>query len=193
MSSRATAFAHQRATEQNPGAFFSDIQLAKIVLEDLTGVEVSGYRAPSFSIGPAIRGRSSASSGPAIATARASTRSATITTACPMRRASRTTCAKAARGSGDDDAPLRPQLAGGGGGYFRLLPYATSRWLLRRVNRVDRQPAIFYFHPWEIDPAQPRVPESTPRRDSATISTWIGWSDGCASSCSISNGVASTW
>jgi len=46
----------------------------------------------------------------------------------------------------------------GGGGYFRLMPYAMSRWLLRRVNRIDRQPVIFYFHPWEIDPAQPRVP-----------------------------------
>ena len=45
----------------------------------------------------------------------------------------------------------------GGGGYFRLLPYAMSRWMLRRVNRVDRQPAIFYFHPWEIDAEQPRV------------------------------------
>jgi uncharacterized protein DUF3473 len=37
------------------------------------------------------------------------------------------------------------------------MPYSVSRWLLARVNRVDRQPAIFYFHPWEIDPAQPRV------------------------------------
>ena len=46
----------------------------------------------------------------------------------------------------------------GGGGYFRLMPYAVSRWLLRRVNRVDQQPAIFYFHPWEIDAGQPRVP-----------------------------------
>ena len=45
----------------------------------------------------------------------------------------------------------------GGGGYFRLLPYMMSRWLLRRVNYIDQQPAIFYFHPWEIDAAQPRV------------------------------------
>jgi polysaccharide deacetylase family protein (PEP-CTERM system associated) len=47
-------------------------------------------------------------------------------------------------------------LPAGGGGYFRLLPYRVSRWCLRRVNDVDRQPCIFYFHPWEIDPGQPR-------------------------------------
>jgi polysaccharide deacetylase family protein (PEP-CTERM system associated) len=45
----------------------------------------------------------------------------------------------------------------GGGGYFRLMPYRMSHWLLRRVNRIDRQPAVFYFHPWEIDPGQPRI------------------------------------
>ena len=48
-------------------------------------------------------------------------------------------------------------LPSSGGGYFRLLPYALSRWMLRRVNASDRQSAIFYFHPWEIDPGQPRV------------------------------------
>ncbi len=45
----------------------------------------------------------------------------------------------------------------GGGGFFRLLPYALSRWQIARVNAADRRPAIFYFHPWEIDPEQPRV------------------------------------
>ncbi|WP_245795464.1 XrtA system polysaccharide deacetylase, partial [Thioalkalivibrio denitrificans] len=44
----------------------------------------------------------------------------------------------------------------GGGGYFRLFPYALSRWALNRVNRHDGQSAVFYFHPWEIDPDQPR-------------------------------------
>jgi len=45
----------------------------------------------------------------------------------------------------------------GGGGYFRLLPYAFSRYCLHRVNRTDGQPAVFYFHPWELDPGQPRI------------------------------------
>jgi polysaccharide deacetylase family protein (PEP-CTERM system associated) len=44
----------------------------------------------------------------------------------------------------------------GGGGWFRLLPYALMRSAMRRVNRIDGQPCIFYFHPWEIDPGQPR-------------------------------------
>ena len=48
-------------------------------------------------------------------------------------------------------------LPSSGGGYFRLLPYAVSRWMIRRVNTTDRKSAIFYFHPWEIDPGQPRV------------------------------------
>ena len=52
---------------------------------------------------------------------------------------------------------FRTNLPAGGGGYFRLMPYALSRWLLRRVNRCDEESAIFYFHPWEIDPEQPRV------------------------------------
>jgi hypothetical protein len=45
----------------------------------------------------------------------------------------------------------------GGGGYFRLLPYGITRAALTRINRRDRQPAVFYIHPWEVDPGQPRV------------------------------------
>jgi polysaccharide deacetylase family protein (PEP-CTERM system associated) len=52
---------------------------------------------------------------------------------------------------------LRSNWPAGGGGYFRLLPYRVSRWSLRRVNAVDGRPAMFYFHPWELDPEQPRV------------------------------------
>jgi polysaccharide deacetylase family protein (PEP-CTERM system associated) len=51
----------------------------------------------------------------------------------------------------------------GGGGYFRLLPYPAFRWMLRRVNDHDRQPGLFYFHPWELDPEQPRIEGSTVR------------------------------
>ena len=45
-----------------------------------------------------------------------------------------------------------------GGGYFRLMPYGLSRWMLRRINHADQLPAVFYFHPWEIDTEQPRIP-----------------------------------
>jgi polysaccharide deacetylase family protein (PEP-CTERM system associated) len=44
-----------------------------------------------------------------------------------------------------------------GGGYFRLLPYALSRWMIQKVNAEDQQAAVFYFHPWEIDVEQPRI------------------------------------
>jgi len=152
-------FAHQRASEQSPEAFFSDIQLAKIVLEDICGVEVRGYRAPSFSIGEANVWAFECIE-------RAGYRySSSI---YPIRHDH----------YGMPDAPrfahdVREGLLeipvttmrlfgrnwpAGGGGYFRFLPYAMSRWLLRRVNHVDQQPAIFYFHPWEIDAAQPRIP-----------------------------------
>ena len=152
-------FAHKRATEQSPEAFFSDIQLAKVVLEDVCGSEVRGYRAPSFSIGDDNRWAFECIE-------RAGYRySSSI---YPIRHDH----------YGSPDAPrfvhdvhegliempiTTMRLFGrnwpaGGGGYFRFLPYAMSRWLLRRVNNVDLQPAVFYFHPWEIDAAQPRIP-----------------------------------
>ena len=53
--------------------------------------------------------------------------------------------------------------AAGGGGFFRVLPYAFSNWAIKRVNQRDERPAIFYFHPWEIDLDQPRV-EGAPLR-----------------------------
>jgi len=51
-----------------------------------------------------------------------------------------------------------------GGGYFRLLPYGWTRWGIRHVNRVEREPVVFYFHPWEIDPDQPRMPAGVATR-----------------------------
>ena len=65
----------------------------------------------------------------------------------------------------------------GGGGYFRLLPYRLSRWQLRRVNQQERQSAIFYFHPWEIDSEQPR-PRGLPMRARARHYVNIGRMEG---------------
>jgi polysaccharide deacetylase family protein (PEP-CTERM system associated) len=53
---------------------------------------------------------------------------------------------------------LNRNLPAGGGGYFRFAPYGVSRWAIDRFNRDEQAPAIFYMHPWEIDPLQPRVP-----------------------------------
>lgn len=152
-------YGHERASDQTEAAFFADVNLAKIVLEDLSGMEVKGYRAPSFSIGAgnlwafdclARAGYSYSSSvypihhdhygmpnAPRFAyRAHAGLLEIPATT---LRLFSR-------------------NLPSGGGGYFRLMPYGLSRWMLRRVNAGERKSAIFYFHPWEIDTEQPRIP-----------------------------------
>ena len=151
-------YAHERATALAHDAFFADVALAKAVLEDIAGTRVQGYRAPSFSIGDdnlwaydclAKAGYRYSSS------------------VYPIRHDH--------YGSPDRSRFAHPahahvlevpiatarlfntNIPAGGGGYFRLLPYALSRWLIQHVNRRDQESAIFYFHPWEIDPGQPRV------------------------------------
>lgn len=151
-------FGHERVSDLSPEAFFEDIHRAKQVLEGIGGVPVQGYRAPSFSIG--------AGNLWALETLeRAGYRySSSI---YPIRHDH----------YGMPDAPrfayqvreglieippttmrlFNRNLPSSGGGYFRLFPYRLSRWMLRRVNRQDREAAVFYFHPWEIDAEQPRV------------------------------------
>jgi polysaccharide deacetylase family protein (PEP-CTERM system associated) len=51
----------------------------------------------------------------------------------------------------------RQNIGIGGGGYLRFAPYRVTRWAIQRINQRDRQPAMVYFHPWEIDPDQPRI------------------------------------
>lgn len=151
-------YEHLRASEQGYGAFLADIRLAKAVLEDQAGVPVIGYRAPSFSVGPANEW---AFDGIAEAGYRYSS------SVYPIRHDH----------YGAPDSPrfpyevraglleipvttvrvLNANWPAGGGGYFRLLPYAISRWSLRRVNEADGRSTMFYFHPWELDPEQPRI------------------------------------
>jgi polysaccharide deacetylase family protein (PEP-CTERM system associated) len=152
-------YGHLRASEQRPQDFRQDVQRAKQLLEDLGGRPVLGYRAPSFSIGH---------SNPWAFDALLESGYRYSSSIYPVRHDH----------YGMPDAPrfpyeVRPglteipvttarvlgrNLPAGGGGYFRLAPYGLSRWALRRVNNIDRRPAIFYFHPWEIDPEQPRIP-----------------------------------
>ncbi len=151
-------YGHERASDQTEEAFFADIHLAKIILEDLTGSEVNGYRAPSFSIG---KGNLWAFD----CLARAGYRySSSI---YPIRHdhygmPNSPRFAYQVR-PGLMEIPittlrvLNRNLPSSGGGYFRLLPYALSRWMLSRVNTQDRESGIFYFHPWEIDTGQPRI------------------------------------
>ena len=150
--------AHLRASDQLPAEFDNDIRAAKLLLEDIAGVAVRGYRAPSFSIG-----HGNLWAFDRIAAAGYSYSSSVY----PVQHDH----------YGMPDAPRFPyrpsaalleipvstarvfgrNLPAGGGGYFRLAPYALSRWAINRVNHIDQRPAIFYFHPWEIDPHQPRI------------------------------------
>ncbi len=153
---------HERASAQTPARFLSDIKLARAVLEDVSASAITGYRAPSFSIGAGNLWAhdSILEAGYAYSSS-----------IYPVKHDH----------YGMPDAPRFPyrlenglleipvttnRMLGrnwpaGGGGYFRLLPYAVSRWQIARVNREDGRPAIFYFHPWEIDPEQPRVREAS--------------------------------
>ena len=151
-------YGHERASDLNPSDFYADIDRAKKLLEDVGGVAVQGYRAPSFSIG-------SKNLWAFDSLARAGYRySSSI---YPIRHdhygmPDAPRFAHQVR-EGVLEIPVTTLRLGGrnfpssGGGYFRLLPYAVSRWMLRQVNARDGQPAIFYFHPWEIDAEQPRV------------------------------------
>lgn len=149
---------HDRATELSPLQFTEDIVRAKRILEDIGGVAVRGYRAPSFSIGD---------ENPWALDSILEAGYAYSSSIYPVKHDH----------YGMPDAPRFPFRAAnglweipmttvrlgnrnwpaGGGGFFRLLPYPVSRWAIRRVNRADGRPAMFYFHPWEVDPGQPRV------------------------------------
>jgi polysaccharide deacetylase family protein (PEP-CTERM system associated) len=152
-------YGHQRASDQDRAEFAGDVRGAKALLEDIGGVAVVGYRAPSFSIGhgnlwafDALKeaGYRYSSSIYPIAHDHYGMPDAPRFAFYPngpdgLLEIPVTTVRIGAR-----------NLPAGGGGYFRLLPYALSRWMMERVNRDDGQSALFYFHPWEIDPGQPR-------------------------------------
>ena len=152
---------HQRVSDLSPEAFRDDVVRARKLLEDLSGVSVAGYRAPSFSIG-----RANLWALDVLAEAGYRYSSSIYPIAHDhygMPEAPRFPYRPESCPALLEMPPTTVPLAGrnlpaAGGGYFRLLPYATSRWLIGRVNRLERRPAMFYFHPWEVDPAQPRVP-----------------------------------
>lgn len=151
---------HQRVFTFTPDQFRADLRKSRDLLEQAGGAKVIGYRAPSFSID-------------------ARTPWAHAILAEEGYRYSSSVAPVAHDHYGWPQAPrfaFRPladnalielpvttarlggrTLAAGGGGFFRLLPYAFSRWAVRQANEEVKRPAILYFHPWEIDPDQPRV------------------------------------
>ena len=152
-------WSHIRVTQQQPEEFRADIRRTRAFLEDLGGTAVQGYRAASYSIG---RDNLWALDELHQAGYRYSSSIYPIHhDLYGMPEAPRF----AFRPRGDDgilEVPVTTVEFGGhkfpcgGGGYFRLFPYALSRSFLRRVNHRDSESAVFYFHPWEIDPGQPR-------------------------------------
>jgi polysaccharide deacetylase family protein (PEP-CTERM system associated) len=152
-------YGHRRANEQTREDFGADIVRAKGILEDTAGVTVRGYRAPSFSIDErnpwafdCLRA--------------AGYRYSSSVYPVHHDHYGMPDAPRFPYQSIDDlvEIPITTVQAGGrnvpigGGGWFRLLPYAVSRHAIARFHRVERRPALFYIHPWEIDPGQPRVP-----------------------------------
>ncbi len=152
-------YRHVRVTQQNRDQFSEDVIKTRKLLEDVSGQAVSGYRAASYSIGA-----DNLWALDALQEAGYHYSSSIYPVHHDL--------------YGMPDAPRFPfrvvagglleipvstirfgsrNFACGGGGFFRLYPYQLSRWALRRVNGGDCQPAVFYFHPWELDPDQPRL------------------------------------
>ena len=151
---------HQRVFRMDRDQFSRDVAMSRKAIEDAAGCAVTGYRAPSFSIDRRT---------PWAYMVLAEQGFAYSSSVAPIVHDH----------YGWSDAPrfaFRPlptsdlielpvatatfagrRLAAGGGGFFRVLPYGFSRWAIRQVNHREGRPAIFYFHPWEIDPEQPRV------------------------------------
>jgi polysaccharide deacetylase family protein (PEP-CTERM system associated) len=157
---------HARVFTFSRAEFAEDIRKARAIIEDCAGVAVTGYRAPSFSIDGrtpwafaelAEQGYAYSSSVAPVVHDHYGWPEAPRFAFRPLPWSSMielpvTTAMLGGR-----------RVAAGGGGFFRVLPYAFSRWAIRQVNRQESRPAVFYFHPWEVDPDQPRVPNASMR------------------------------
>ena len=150
---------HTRVHNFTPEQFRADVVRTKAVLEDIGGVQVRGYRAPSYSINAKnlwaldVLQETGHAYSSSIYPIRHDLYGMPDAPRFPFRF----------RPDGILEIPVTTVRMGGrnypcgGGGYFRLLPYGAFRWMLARVNEQDRQSGLFYFHPWEVDPGQPRV------------------------------------
>jgi len=157
-------FHHQLVYLLTPSQFREDVRRSKDTIEQIAGVPVRGYRAPSFSIVkqslwaldvlieegfsydasifPIRHDRYGIADAP---------RHAHM-----IQRASGSILEMPSSTArvGQTNYPIA------GGGYFRLFPYAMTKWVITQVNTADQQPVMLYIHPWEVDPEQPRLPAS---------------------------------
>jgi len=153
-------YGHDRVFTLTPEQFAADIVLTRKLLEDASGQKVTGYRAPSFSIDQRTPWAHEilAEQGYTYSSSVAPVKHDHYGWAEAPRFAFRPVAGSDFLEIPVTTAELGPKrLAAGGGGFFRLLPYAFSRWAIRQVNNDEQRPAVIYFHPWEIDPDQPRV------------------------------------
>lgn len=154
---------HRRADHQTPDQFRADVRASKQLLEDLGGTAVVGYRAPTFSIGRRNPW------GHAVLAEEGFRYSSSV---YPISHDL----------YGEPNAPRTPfrplpdfteiplttlrlfgvTLPAAGGGYFRLAPYRLTKWAIDRAGRGNNVPCVFYVHPWEIDPDQPRQRQAPP-------------------------------
>lgn len=151
---------HMRVFRMSRDEFAGDLARSRAAIEDAAGQAVTGYRAPSFSIDLRTPWAHEvlAESGYAYSSSVAPV----VHDHYGWPEAPRFAFRPLA-GSELIELPVTTvklggrNFAAGGGGFFRLFPYGLSRWAIRRVNHAEKRPAIFYFHPWEIDPDQPRM------------------------------------
>ncbi|MDF1819129.1 MAG: DUF3473 domain-containing protein [Immundisolibacteraceae bacterium] len=155
-------YSHVRVIHQTQSEFRDDIRHTKTILEDLSGIAITGYRAASYSI---------CAQTPWAYEELSNAGYRYSSSIYPIRHDL----------YGDPNAPRLPfttangtitevpvttarwvgkNWPAGGGGYFRLLPYWYSKAAINAVNSADKAPAVFYFHPWEIDPGQPKIPDT---------------------------------
>ena len=154
-------YAHRLIYDQTATAFREDVRRAKSILEQATGVQVRGFRAPSYSVTPRTlwaidilieEGYAYDSS---VFPIHHDRYGIPLSPRHPYVLSSRSGSLLEAPASTVRFGPLNFPV--GGGGYFRLLPYAWTRRGISRINVTEGRPAIFYLHPWEVDPGQPRL------------------------------------
>ena len=155
-------YAHRLIYDQTPASFREDVRQAKRVLEDAAGCAVIGYRAPSYSVTPRSlwaldvlieEGYRYDSS---IFPIRHDRYGIPVSPREPFQIERERGALMEVPGSTVRVGPLNFPI--GGGGYFRILPYSWTRWGIARLNATEGRAAVFYIHPWEIDPDQPRLP-----------------------------------
>jgi len=154
-------FAHRLVYDLTPSMFREDIRRSKAALQDAAGIPVQGYRAPSYSVTPrslwaldvlieeGFRYDSS------IFPIHHDRYGIPVSSRHPYRLDRPAGSIVEVPGSTVRWGLFNFPVAGGG--YFRILPYQWTRWGIARLNRLEARPAVFYLHPWEIDPDQPRL------------------------------------